>query len=85
MFNAEFLKAAIRAVIRAAVQALGGYFALAGLTGDSLASFTSGLAAVLTMIAWSLIDKWFTEKKVEVALALPPGATRETLEVAVKQ
>lgn len=38
---------------------------------------------VLGALAWSFIQKWLADRKVEEALDMPAGATREQLEESV--
>ena len=85
--NEEFLKQALLQLIRwVAAPAIAWLAQASGVTEDTASAVLVGAAAGGIMFLWGLANKWRAEKKVEVALELPAGSSKETLkDVLIKK
>lgn len=80
----EFLKQALFQIIRWFAGPIIGWLSLqSGVTEEQTTAVLVGAAVGAVMFVWGLANKWRAEKKVEVALELPQGTSRERLKEVV--
>lgn len=80
----ETLKPIITGIIRHALTGLGVYLTGAGLNQEQSNAIIAGVAILLVSGISLVYSKFHQVKKVETALELPAGATKEQLEKEMK-
>lgn len=76
----EFVQSALGALVRHLIGFVGAYLVASGYVDSATSeSFVVGVSAVIVSVVWSLINKWFSDKKLDKALALPSNSTRSDL------
>lgn len=78
--NLEFFTAIIRHIF----SALGAYLVTAGYLQNGQVEQFIGAGLFLVSFAWSLYNKFTTNGKIETALELPAGSSREALNKELK-
>lgn len=83
--ESAFLRQAILSFIRYAAAPLIAWISVKfGITEDVTTAFIVGGVTYGLMFIWSLANKWRTETKIETALELPGGSSRERLNAVIK-
>lgn len=78
------LSAAVGAFLRHGLTWAAGYIVAWGIwTAEEATGYVAGAVIFLLAYGWSYFQKMMAEKKVEVALEMPPGTSMKALDVAV--